>query len=78
MKHEQGIKMNNKTLNNWLANESEEGKRQIDHYLSFKNIILVERERTTKLLFDVLRKCGFRNVDCFYKYGIFAMFGGTK
>jgi len=27
---------------------------------------------------DVLRKIGFRDVDCFYKYGIFAMFGGTK
>ena len=27
---------------------------------------------------DILRKCGFRNVDCFFKYGIFAMFGGIK
>ena len=32
-------------------------------------------------LFDqlqMLRQIGFRDVDCYYKYGIFAMFGGTK
>ncbi len=27
---------------------------------------------------EVLRKAGFRNTDCFYKYGMFALFGGTK
>jgi tRNA (cmo5U34)-methyltransferase len=27
---------------------------------------------------QVLEKIGFRNIDCFYKYGIFAMFGGSK
>ena len=27
---------------------------------------------------DALRKCGFRDVDCFYKYGVFAVFGGIK
>jgi tRNA (cmo5U34)-methyltransferase len=27
---------------------------------------------------EVLRQIGFRDVDCFYKYGVFAMFGGTK
>jgi tRNA (cmo5U34)-methyltransferase len=25
-----------------------------------------------------LEKVGFRNADCYYKYGIFAMFGGSK
>jgi tRNA (cmo5U34)-methyltransferase len=25
-----------------------------------------------------LERIGFRNVDCYYKYGIFAMFGGSK
>jgi tRNA (cmo5U34)-methyltransferase len=32
-------------------------------------------------LFDqlqVLEKTGFRDVDCFFKHGIFALFGGTK
>ena len=26
----------------------------------------------------VLEKIGFKDVDCFFKYGIFALFGGTK
>jgi len=27
---------------------------------------------------QMLQETGFRDVDCFYKYGIFALFGGTK
>jgi tRNA (cmo5U34)-methyltransferase len=27
---------------------------------------------------QALQKLGFKNVDCYYKYGIFAMFGGSK
>lgn len=27
---------------------------------------------------DALQSIGFKNVDCFYKYGIFTMFGGRK
>jgi tRNA (cmo5U34)-methyltransferase len=27
---------------------------------------------------ELLRQIGFRDVDCFYKYGVFAVFGGTK
>jgi len=27
---------------------------------------------------DLLRTIGFRDVDCYYKYGVFAFFGGTK
>ena len=27
---------------------------------------------------EMLEKCGFRDVDCFYKYGIFSLFGGAK
>ena len=27
---------------------------------------------------DLLNDIGFKDVDCFYKYGIFAVFGGTK
>lgn len=27
---------------------------------------------------EMLNKIGFRDVDCFYKYGIFLVFGGTK
>jgi tRNA (cmo5U34)-methyltransferase len=27
---------------------------------------------------ELLERVGFRDVDCFYKYGVFALFGGTK
>lgn len=27
---------------------------------------------------QLLTRIGFRDVDCFFKYGIFGMFGGTK
>jgi tRNA (cmo5U34)-methyltransferase len=27
---------------------------------------------------QMLQETGFRDVDCFYKYGIFALFGGTE
>lgn len=27
---------------------------------------------------DILKKIGFRHVDCFYKYGIFCLYGGVK
>ncbi len=27
---------------------------------------------------DALRSSGFHEVDCYYKYGIFTMFGGKK
>jgi tRNA (cmo5U34)-methyltransferase len=38
-------------------------------------------ENRPSSLFDQLQalsKAGFEDVDCFYKYGIFAIFGGTK
>jgi tRNA (cmo5U34)-methyltransferase len=38
-------------------------------------------ENKPSILFDQLsglKKIGFRNVECFYKYGIFTLFGGTK
>jgi tRNA (cmo5U34)-methyltransferase len=27
---------------------------------------------------EILQEIGFQDVDCFYKYGIFTLFGGTK
>ena len=27
---------------------------------------------------NALKEIGFREVDCYYKYGIFAVFGGRK
>jgi len=36
------------------------------------------RPDTLESQLNVLKDVGFRNVDCFYKYGIFAVFGGMK
>lgn len=33
---------------------------------------------TLKKQLDALKSVGFRQVDCYYKYGIFAMFGGRR
>ena len=33
---------------------------------------------TLKSQLDILDKIGFKEVDCFFKYGIFALFGGLK
>ena len=36
------------------------------------------RPSTLRQQLDILEQIGFRDVDCYYKYGIFALFGGTK
>ncbi len=36
------------------------------------------RPDTLESQLHVLKDIGFRNVDCYYKYGIFAVFGGMK
>jgi tRNA (cmo5U34)-methyltransferase len=33
---------------------------------------------TLQFQLDALRNVGFQNVDCYYKYGIFTMFGGRR
>ena len=33
---------------------------------------------TLKKQLDALKLIGFKNIDCFYKYGIFAIYGGQK
>jgi len=33
---------------------------------------------TLKTQLDALNKIGFKDVDCFFKYGIFSLFGGSK
>jgi len=33
---------------------------------------------TLKLQLDALEKIGFKDVDCYFKYGLFALFGGFK
>jgi tRNA (cmo5U34)-methyltransferase len=36
------------------------------------------RPSTLRQQLEILEEIGFKDVDCFYKYGIFALFGGTK
>ena len=33
---------------------------------------------TLKSQIEALEKIGFQNVDCYFKYGIFSLFGGNK
>lgn len=68
---------------NWM-NETLEKNGHNNDIGKFDNIPTVYKnnlENKPSNLWDqmkTLRKCGFRDVDCFYKYSIFSMFGGTK
>lgn len=68
---------------NWM-NETLEKNGNEDEIGKFDNIPSVYKnnlENKPSGLWDQLQtlsKCGFRDVDCFYKYSIFAVFGGTK
>ncbi|MFX0088040.1 MAG: class I SAM-dependent methyltransferase [Candidatus Hodarchaeota archaeon] len=56
-------------------------KDDIGKYDNLPIIYKTKEENKPSTLFeqlDILAKIGFKNVDCFYKYGIFALFGGTK
>lgn len=66
--------MNEALLNKGLSDHK--GKYD-DFPLQYK----MKSENKPGSLFDqlqALNKAGFENVDCFYKYSIFAIFGGTK
>ena len=68
---------------NWI-NETlgKNGKEsEIGNYDNIPSIYKNYHEDKPSGLWDQLQtlsKCGFRDVDCFYKYSIFAVFGGTK
>ncbi len=65
----------NETLRN-SGLESEVGK-----YDNLPDIYKSKEENQPSSLFDqldLLIKIGFKDVDCFFKYGIFALFGGIK
>lgn len=68
---------------NWM-NETLERNGHLNDIGKYDNIPSVYKnnlENKPSGLWDqlqVLSRCGFRDVDCFYKYSIFAVFGGTK
>lgn len=65
----------NETLGK-IGKESEAGK--YDDVPSLYKNNLEDRPSDLWDQLQTLTKCGFRDVDCFYKYSIFAVFGGTK
>jgi tRNA (cmo5U34)-methyltransferase len=66
-------------INETLRRNGFEG--DVGKYDDLPMTALHKPENKPSNLFDqlqVLRQIGFRDVDCLYKYGVFAMFGGTK
>lgn len=60
---------------------SNDNKQEFERHLTIPDIYKNKSENKPSSLIDqltCLRKVGFRDVDCFYKYGIFSLFGGTK
>jgi tRNA (cmo5U34)-methyltransferase len=54
---------------------------EVSKFNYLPNIYKLKEENKPSDLFDqlnLLTKIGFKNVDCFFKYSIFALFGGTK
>lgn len=54
---------------------------EIGTYDNLPDIYKSKEENQPSNLFDqldLLIKIGFKDVDCFFKYGIFALFGGIK
>lgn len=68
---------------NWM-NETLEKNGKHEDIGQFDNIPFVYKNNAENKpsglweQLDILSKCGFKDVDCFYKYSIFAVFGGTK
>jgi len=68
---------------NWMNETLANNKHQEDigKYDHIPGVYKNNLENKPSSLFDqlqLLTNCGFRDVDCFYKYSIFALFGGIK
>jgi tRNA (cmo5U34)-methyltransferase len=68
---------------NWMNEtlKNMENKDEIGKYDNIPEIYKNNLENKPSGLWEQLQmlgKCGFRDADCFYKYSIFAVFGGTK
>jgi tRNA (cmo5U34)-methyltransferase len=68
---------------NWMNETLEKNGKESDigKYDGIPSLYKDNLEEQPSGLWDQLQslsKCGFRDVDCFYKYSIFAVYGGTK
>lgn len=68
---------------NWMNETLEKNGHAADigKYNHIPGVYKDNLENKPSNLFDqlqILSKCGFRDTDCFYKYSIFAVYGGTK
>ena len=68
---------------NWMNETLERNGKEIElgKYDNIPSLYKNNLEDRPSGLWDQLQalsRCGFRDVDCFYKYSIFAVFGGTK
>lgn len=65
----------------WLREKAEEKNSVADRHQDLPEIYKFKPENKPERLFDqlqMLEQSGFRDVDCFFKHGIFTLFGGTK
>jgi tRNA (cmo5U34)-methyltransferase len=65
----------------WMNERLAQIGGDVGTYDGLPQVAKAKPENKPSGLFDqleMLRQIGFRDVDCFYKYGVFAMFGGTK
>jgi len=65
----------------WMNERLAQIGGDIGTYDGLPEVAKAKPENKPSGLFDqleLLRQIGFRDVDCFYRYGVFAMFGGTK
>ncbi len=68
---------------NWMNEtlEKNNNAQDVGKYDNIPEVYKNNLENKPTNLFDqlqMLSRCGFRDVDCFYKYSIFAVYGGTK
>ena len=65
----------------WMNERLARTGGEVGTYDGLPEVAKAKPENKPSGLFEqlaLLRQIGFRDVDCFYKYGVFAMFGGTK
>jgi tRNA (cmo5U34)-methyltransferase len=65
----------------WMNEHLAQMEGDVGTYDGLPEVAKAKPENKPSGLFEqlgLLKQIGFRDVDCFYKYGVFAMFGGTK